>query len=182
MLKAKKSLSQNFLLDQNIIKKIVNYLKISNSTIIEIGPGTGQITSELIKKKITKLIIIEKDNNLYLFLKKKFNIKKIEIINQDVLKYNFNIHNNIKIISNLPYNISTKIIIKLITSYNNIQQMIFMVQKEFAEKIDYRNKNKNNKFRFFFEVLTNYEIKFNISNNVFFSKTQSYFNSNKYNT
>ena len=71
MIVPKKSLGQNFLLDKNIIKKIVNILKIKNKTVIEIGPGLGSLTDELLKKKPKKLIVIEKDEKLYESLHKK---------------------------------------------------------------------------------------------------------------
>ena len=64
MIKAKKSLGQNFLIDKNILKKIVNIIKIENKTILEIGPGTGNLTSYILKKNPKKLFVIEKDNNL----------------------------------------------------------------------------------------------------------------------
>ena len=68
---AKKSLGQNFLIDKNIIEKIVNIAAIENKIIIEIGPGTGNLTSYILKKKPKQLLVIEKDNNLAIDLKKK---------------------------------------------------------------------------------------------------------------
>ena len=131
MIKPKKSLSQNFLIDKNISKKIVNLTKITNDIIIEIGPGTGNLTDEIIKNKPKKLVLIEKDKSLYSLLKKKYNNdKKIELINIDVLDYDFDkIKVPFKIISNLPYNISTKIIFKILKLKINIIEMIFMIQK-----------------------------------------------------
>ena len=80
MIKAKKSLGQNFLIDENILKKTVSIIKIENKSILEIGPGTGNLTSCILKKNPKKLIVIEKDRQLVIFLKKKFK-EKIEIIN-----------------------------------------------------------------------------------------------------
>ena len=72
MIRAKKSLGQNFLVDENILKKIVSIIKIENRSILEVGPGTGNLTSCILKKNPKKLIVIEKDNNLVILLKKKF--------------------------------------------------------------------------------------------------------------
>ncbi len=71
MIKAKKSLGQNFLIDENIIKKIVSLIEINNKSILEVGPGTGNLTSYILKKNPKKLIVIEKDKNLANLLKKK---------------------------------------------------------------------------------------------------------------
>ena len=167
----KKSLGQNFLIDKNICRKIVNLVNFNESIIIEIGPGTGQMTDEIIIKKAKKIILIEKDKNLCNLLKIKYKKNKnISIINKDVFEFNFNKYSNIKIISNLPYNISTKIIFKLLKDYNNIDEMIFMIQKEVAEKIKKIENFKNNKLSFFINILTDFKIIFNISNKVFYPK------------
>ena len=109
MIKAKKSLGQNFLIDQNIIKKIIDIVDIEDKDILEIGPGTGSLTSEILKKKPKKIILIEKDDKLVEILKNKFN-KNIVFINKDVLKINENSLNNqiLTVFGNLPYNISTE--------------------------------------------------------------------------
>ena len=170
MKKPKKSLGQNFLIDQNVIKKIINQTNIKGENIVEIGPGYGSLTDHIIRKKPKKLIIIEKDLDIYKFLKNKFkDEKKIEIINNDALKYDFSKLKNIKIISNLPYNISTKIIMKLIFFNKNIKNIICMIQKELAIKFDYR-KEKINKYKFKIKICSDYEILFDVSNKVFFPK------------
>ena len=170
MKKPKKSLGQNFLIDQNVIKKIINQTNIKGENIVEIGPGYGSLTDHIIRKKPKKLIIIEKDLEIYKFLKNKFkDEKKIEIINNDALKYDFSKLKNIKIISNLPYNISTKIIMKLIFFNKNIKNIICMIQKELAIKFDYR-KEKINKNKFIIKICSDYEILFDVSNKVFFPK------------
>ena len=88
---AKKSLGQNFLIDKNIIKKIINLVEVKNQNIIEIGPGKGSLTKEIIKKNPKSLILIEKDDRFYHSLKTEYsNNKKIKIINKDILKYDFN--------------------------------------------------------------------------------------------
>ena len=90
MIKAKKSLGQNFLIDKNILEKIVSTTNIKNKIILEIGPGTGNLTSYILKKNPKKIFVIEKDDNLALNLKNKFDNKLI-IINDDVLKIDENI-------------------------------------------------------------------------------------------
>ena len=85
MIKAKKSLGQNFLIDKNILEKITNLTNIKNKIILEIGPGTGNLTSFILKKKPKKFFVIEKDNDLVINLQNKFN-DQLTIINDDVLK------------------------------------------------------------------------------------------------
>ena len=170
MKQPKKSLGQNFLIDQNVIKKIINQTNIKDENIVEIGPGYGSLTDHIIKKKPKTLIIIEKDFEIFKFLKNKFkDQKEIKIINDDALKYDFSKLNNIKVISNLPYNISTKIIMKLIFLNKNIKNLICMIQKELAIKFDYR-KDKINKYKFIIKICSDYEILFDVSNKVFFPK------------
>ena len=171
MLIPKKSLGQNYLLDRNIAKKIIDSINILNQTIIEIGPGTGKITDEIIKEVPKKLIIIEKDNKLYeLLLKKYTNINNVKIFNIDAFDYDYSVHKDAKIISNLPYNISTKLIIKLLCNYKIISEMLFMVQKEVAYKMDYNKNRKNNKLKLIVEATSNFKIIHNISNKVFYPK------------
>ena len=90
MIKAKKSLGQNFLIDGNIIKKIVNVIEIKNKTILEVGPGTGNLTTHLISKKPKKIYVVEKDNQLISLLQKNFE-NQIIIINDDILKLDENL-------------------------------------------------------------------------------------------
>ena len=138
--KPKKSLGQNFLIDQNILQKIVNTVSINNnSEILEIGPGTGNLTNYLIKKNPKKIFVVEKDNNLSMLLDKKFK-NKINIINNDILKISENLISKQKLVvfGNLPYNISTEILAKWITSKNKsfwFSKLILMFQKEVADRI-----------------------------------------------
>ena len=124
MIKAKKSLGQNFLIDQNIIDKIVNIVNIKDKNILEIGPGTGNLTRAILNKKPKKIIVIEKDSKLSNLLNENFE-NEIEIINDDVLKINPS-ELGIKTFSvfgNLPYNISTEILSRWILNlnYNRMQ-------------------------------------------------------------
>ena len=172
MHKPKKSLGQNFLIDKNIAKKIVNITSINNQYIVEIGPGTGFLTDEIINKKPKKLYLLEKDKSLYLYLKKKYyDYKNIEIINDDALNFNLQcIKERKKIISNLPYNISIKLIMNWLKIECKLQKMVLMIQKEVADKMNYVNKIKKNRLNLFIEVASRYNIEFDVSNNVFFPK------------
>ena len=137
--KAKKSLGQNFLIDENILKIIVDTVQIENREILEIGPGTGNLTTHILKKNPKKIHVIEKDNDLSLFLNKKFN-NEINIINDDVLKIYENKISKEKLIvfGNLPYNISTEILTKWIVNLNEnfwFTELVLMFQKEVADRI-----------------------------------------------
>lgn len=136
--KSKKSLGQNFLVDKNILKKIIEINIInSESEIIEIGPGTGNLTDYLIKKNPKKIVTIEKDKELSKDLSNKF-FGKAEVINKDILKFfNYDIFNkNTIIIGNLPYNISSQILVKFILDNKfKFRALIFMFQKEMANRI-----------------------------------------------
>ena len=140
MIKAKKSLGQNFLVDQNIINKIINIVDIKDKIILEIGPGTGNLTLEILKKKPKKVILIEKDEKLIDLLKNRLN-KDIELINKDVLKIDENNLNNqiLTVFGNLPYNISTEILSKWILNINPkkvwFSSLVLMFQKEVADRI-----------------------------------------------
>ena len=148
MIKAKKSLGQNFLIDPNIIDKIVSIVEIKNKDILEIGPGTGNLTSKILEKSPKKVIVIEKDNNLVNLLSNNFN-SKIEIINNDVLKVDENSLANTKltVFGNLPYNISTEILCKWVLNMNDenlwFDYLILMFQKEVADRIVALSNSKN---------------------------------------
>ena len=147
-MRPKKSLGQNFLNDPNLLKKIVDIGKISKEdTILEIGPGTGNLTNELIKKKPKSLFVVEKDNNLSKFLHKRFG-NQIKIVNKDILTCykNFNTEKPIKVFGNLPYNISTKILtsyIKIENLNKKFKKFIFIFQKEVADRIIAEENSKN---------------------------------------
>ena len=139
MIKAKKSLGQNFLIDQRILNKIVDLVNLQNKAVLEIGPGTGNLTYHILKKKPKKLIVIEKDNNLAFNLQNKFS-EQINIINKDVLEINELLLCNEKltVFGNLPYNVSTEILSKWVTSIKNefwFDNLILMFQKEVADRI-----------------------------------------------
>ena len=141
MRNAKKSLGQNFLIDKNVIKKIVNLSNIKDKNIIEIGPGEGALTNEILKANPKSLVLIEKDYKLSEILKEKFiENKKVKIYCEDILKFNFSKieNNNFIVFGNLPYNISSQILVKFIKLSNlkiKFHELIFMFQKELGEKI-----------------------------------------------
>ena len=147
-IRPKKSLGQNFLSDKNVIKSIVEIGNIkNNNTILEIGPGTGNLTEFILKKKPKNFFVIEKDYNLVKFLYEKFD-NKINIINKDVLNFELNTISKEKIIvyGNLPYNISTEILIKWITDnkkFESCKKLILMFQKEVADRIIAKTNSKN---------------------------------------
>ena len=138
---AKKSLGQNYLIDNNVIKKIVDIVKIKNKHVIEIGPGKGALTNEILVRQPKSLLIIEKDFKLYENLKEKYlNNNKVKILNADILKFNIEkfIKYNSCIFGNLPYNISSQILIKFIKFKiwpPRFKDLVFMFQKELGEKI-----------------------------------------------
>ena len=140
MIKAKKSLGQNFLIDQNIIDKILLISDIKNKSVLEVGPGTGNLTSHIIKRNPKKFFVIEKDENLVLKLSNDFK-NEIKIINDDVLDVNEKNIDDDKLVvfGNLPYNISTEILCKWILNLdkNNFwfSCLILMFQKEVADRI-----------------------------------------------
>jgi 16S rRNA (adenine1518-N6/adenine1519-N6)-dimethyltransferase len=147
VIRSKKSLGQNFLIDQNIIDKITNIIKIENKNILEIGPGTGNLTSAILNKNPRKVLVVEKDNKLSLDLREKFN-EKIEVINKDILEVDENSINSdlLTVFGNLPYNISTEILCKWILNIKEncwFDYLILMFQKEVADRIVAKFNTKN---------------------------------------
>ena len=144
----KKSLGQNFLIDKNIIEKICNAGNVSQSdTVLEIGPGTGNLTEFILKKKPKKFYIIEKDVRLIKNLSERFD-NKLTIINEDILKYDlkFLSDRNLIIFGNLPYNISSQILINFInysSSKFSYKKLVLMFQKEVADRILAEDNSKN---------------------------------------
>ena len=147
MIKAKKSLGQNFLIDQNIIDRIINIIELKDRNILEIGPGTGNLTEGILKKNPKKILAVEKDVNLANLIKKKFK-NKVDVINEDILKLDENLLSDrtLTVFGNLPYNISTEILCKWILNIKEkiwFDCLILMFQKEVADRIisDFNTKN-----------------------------------------
>ena len=144
----KRSLGQNFLIDENILNIITELGNINNEDLIlEVGPGTGNLTQKILEKKPKNFTVIEKDKKLVDFLKKKFN-KKIDIINEDMLKFSYekNLNKRIIVFGNLPYNVSTQILskwIKIKKLEYFYKKFILMFQKEVADRIIAKDNSKN---------------------------------------
>ncbi|MBD1134497.1 ribosomal RNA small subunit methyltransferase A [Pelagibacterales bacterium SAG-MED48] len=139
MIRAKKSLGQNFLIDREVLEKITNVVQIKDKTILEVGPGTGNLTSFILKKNPKKMFVIEKDDNLAINLSETFK-DQLTIINDDILQVDENLifKNKVTVFGNLPYNISTEILSKWITQTNDefwFDNLILMFQKEVADRI-----------------------------------------------
>ena len=173
---SKKSLGQNFLTDNNIINKIIDIGNINEKDdILEVGPGTGNLTREIIKKKPNKIFLIEKDNFLYRKLKKEFK-NKINIVNEDILRIDETNLSDKKLIvfGNLPYNISTQILAKWILNCNSnfwYKKLILMFQKDVAERITAKTNTKNYGR---LSIISNWKLKitkhFDVSRNSFYPK------------
>jgi 16S rRNA (adenine1518-N6/adenine1519-N6)-dimethyltransferase len=139
LIKAKKSLGQNFLIDRNILKIISEVTSIKDKIVLEIGPGTGNLTSFILKKKPKKFIVIEKDNDLASNIAEIFK-DQLNIINDDVLNVDENslASEKITVFGNLPYNISTEILSRWIINLKNdfwFDRLVLMFQKEVADRI-----------------------------------------------
>ncbi len=135
----KKSLGQNFLIDRNVLETIVNVTPITNKTILEVGPGTGNLTSFILKKKPKKLFVIEKDDNLAKNLNKNFK-DELSIINDDILNIDENslFNERVTVFGNLPYNISSEILSRWITNLKDnfwFDHLVLLFQKEVADRI-----------------------------------------------
>lgn len=145
-IKANKSLGQNFLISQNVVEKIVESSNISkNDLIIEVGPGLGTLTKYLLEKA-KKVICVELDKKMIKILEDRFKLyNNFELINQDILKVDLqNIINeekqknsidNVKIVANLPYYITTPIIMKLLEEELDLESITVMIQKEVADRL-----------------------------------------------
>ena len=146
-IKAKKSLGQNFLIDREVLEKIVSITDITNKDVLEIGPGSGNLTTYILKKKPKKLYVVEKDDDLAILLKEKFDTE-IEIINDDILKVsesNISVQ-KLSVFGNLPYNISTEILSKWILNIGSnfwFDSLVLMFQKEVADRIISEFNNSN---------------------------------------
>ena len=146
-IKAKKSLGQNFLIDREVLEKIVSITDITNKDVLEIGPGSGNLTTYILKKKPKKLYVVEKDDDLAILLKEKFDTE-IKIINDDILKVSESTISDQKlsVFGNLPYNISTEILSKWILNIGSnfwFDSLILMFQKEVADRIISEFNNSN---------------------------------------
>ena len=139
MFRAKKSLGQNFLIDKNIIDKITNTVSIDGNEVLEVGPGTGNLTKEILKNNPSKMYLVEKDTFLAENLKEIID-GRVKVFNEDILKFDENLlsKNKIIVFGNLPYNISTEILSTWISKLKNdywFSDLVLMFQKEVADRI-----------------------------------------------
>ena len=138
-IKPKKSLGQNFLIDREVLEIIASITDIANKEVLEIGPGSGNLTTYILKQKPKKLYVVEKDDDLAILLKEKFNTE-IEIINDDILRVSEDkiSDQKLSVFGNLPYNISTEILSKWILNLGSnfwFESLVLMFQKEVADRI-----------------------------------------------
>jgi len=141
-IKLTKSLGQNFLTDSNVVSRIVDTAEITeDDLVIEIGPGIGSMTGEL-ASRAGRVIAVEIDKHLIPALEDNLkDFSNLEIINEDIMKVSVkavteNRQNmRLKVVANLPYYITTPIIMKLLEEDNDIELMVFMVQKEVAQRM-----------------------------------------------
>jgi 16S rRNA (adenine1518-N6/adenine1519-N6)-dimethyltransferase len=161
-----KGLSQNFLIDQNILDKIVSFANIGQSDlIIEIGAGPGALTQKLLDKGV--VIAIEKDRDFAKHLKR---FDHLKVMLADALEVDFSQFGGCKVVANLPYNITSPILTKLV-KYTNIESMTVMVQKEVAERILAKpGKKAFSSLALFLNVHAHIEKGFDVSKNCFFPK------------
>lgn len=133
---AKKRFGQNFLVDQAIINSLIQAINPQNDDLmVEIGPGLGAMTQPLIKH-LNHLHVVEIDRDIISWMQGFYPAEKITIHNSDVLKFDFNnIGERIRVVGNLPYNISSPILFKLLENTAQIIDMHFMLQKEVVERM-----------------------------------------------
>lgn len=170
-IKAKKNFGQNFLVDQNILKKIVDATDIDGKNVIEIGPGLGSLTSLLVKKA-KKLVCYEIDKDMIEVLKREYSDKtNITILHNDFLKVDiqqdikqyFN-NENVILVANLPYYITTAILTKILEETNKIKKIVVMVQKEVAMRLSGKPSTKDyNSLSVLIQYYTNVKTLFNVS-------------------
>ena len=179
LINAKKSLGQNFLIDKNILKKIVSISNIAHKDVLEIGPGTGNLTEYILKEKPNKTFLIEKDKILFDQLQLKFK-NRVEIKNEDILKIDEKNISNRKLIvfGNLPYNISTEIICNWILRLKEdfwFSELILMFQKEVADRIVSKTDTPNyGRLSILLNWKMNVSKVFDISPNCFFPRPKVY--------
>lgn len=164
----KKNLGQNFLIDKNIIEKIISRIDFKDNLIFEIGPGTGALTFEILKKT-KNFLALEIDRSLCKELWKK--IDKKYVINGDIIYYDLGEKiksKNFSIVSNLPYYISTKILFKIV-NFPTLSGVYIMLQKELVTKIT-SSTGKSSRLNVVINTMFDVKEKFDISKTCFFPK------------
>lgn len=153
MIKPKKALGQNFLIDKNILLKIFDSIEVNpNDFILEIGPGTGALTEYILNRKPKKFVAVDIDERSIEFLKEKFPLAEypfFDILQSDIRKieltkyFNSEIYNRNIVVGNIPYNISADIFFWIFSYRDLITKSILMVQKEVAQRLNAKPKTKN---------------------------------------
>ena len=134
LVRPKKALGQHFLVDLNIARKIVDALSTDHDMVIEVGAGMGVLTQYLIENQLEKLQVVEIDKESVEFLKKKFPGLEGHLVLGDFLKYDMT-GNDLAVIGNFPYNISSQIFFQILKYRNNVSECVGMIQKEVAERL-----------------------------------------------
>jgi 16S rRNA (adenine1518-N6/adenine1519-N6)-dimethyltransferase len=135
-----KRLGQSFLIDKKVLKKIVEVADLSkNDSVLEVGPGIGNLTSEL-AKRVKKVIAVEKDEKMVEILKERLKeerIENVEIVNEDILKFlpSFKLRRSYKVVANIPYYLTSRLIRNLLEMERKPKLIVLMVQKEVAQRI-----------------------------------------------
>ncbi len=174
-----KKLGQNFIFDKNILNKITSLINPDAcDLVIEIGPGLGGLSEALLNNNVKKILLVEKDRQ-FMQLLNALKLKypdQIDIIFEDAINFNFDIENykNITIISNLPYNVATKILTTLINTHystNKLKNMVLMFQKEVAQRITANYSNKHyGRLSIISQYLYQCNIEFDLNPAVFYPK------------
>ncbi len=144
IVKPKKKLGQHFLKDQNIARKIVDSLGNTTSNVLEVGPGMGVLTQYLLQREELNVYVVEIDNESVLYLQQNFPGLKERILARDFLKFDFSSYfpGKFSLIGNFPYNISSQIFFKVLEYKQQIPEVVGMVQKEVAERMNALPGNK----------------------------------------
>ncbi len=164
----KKSLGQNFLIDNLFLEKIINSSGIeSSNNVIEIGPGDGALTTYILEKT-QNLVAYEIDQELIDLLTKKFKGHDVNFINEDFLEINLNEINtsSLIVVGNLPYNVSSQIILNILESDLEYEHCIFLVQKELAQR--FNSTKKSSKISLIADFFSDFEILFDIPPEAFY--------------
>lgn len=138
----KKSLGQNFLINKGVVEKIISAADLSKKdTVLEVGPGMGVLTEELVKRA-GRVVAVEKDPKLFKLLLEKFKgASNLELINEDIVKFQIPNFKKYKIVANIPYNITGQFFRKFLLAENRPQMMVVMVQKEVGERLLGQNRS-----------------------------------------
>jgi 16S rRNA (adenine1518-N6/adenine1519-N6)-dimethyltransferase len=166
----KKSLGQHYLIDKNIARKIVNSLEGRTHTILEIGPGQGILTGFLVEKGTHNVSAVEIDKDNVSYIEQKYPGLEGHVIHKDILRFNFDEFFNepFSVIGNLPYNVASQILFRLLEHKDLIPEIVVMIQKEMAERLVAKKGTKAyGILSVLFQTYYDIEISFNVSKNVF---------------